>query len=152
MGWWGRNGKPLDDVKEKRGCWKLTEEALNYTLWRTRFGRGYGPVIRQTTKWMTEWMKSWKGGWLVGWMMVIYINIIYADGQESIVGILTRLLDGWGILFWFVARKKYFFLLECSDWLWGSIASSSSSSLMGSWDAFSGNKMASMWRWPFIAI
>jgi hypothetical protein len=33
IGWWGRNCKmPLDDVKEKRGCWKLTEEALDYTL------------------------------------------------------------------------------------------------------------------------
>jgi hypothetical protein len=33
----------------------LKEEALNRTLWRTRFGRGYGPVVRQTTEWMNEW-------------------------------------------------------------------------------------------------
>jgi len=26
-------------------------EALDRTLWRTRFGRGYGPVVRQTTEW-----------------------------------------------------------------------------------------------------
>jgi hypothetical protein len=25
-------------------------------MWRTRFGRGYGPVVRQTTEWMNEWM------------------------------------------------------------------------------------------------
>jgi hypothetical protein len=30
---WGRRcKKPLDDVKEKRGCWKLTDEALDCTL------------------------------------------------------------------------------------------------------------------------
>jgi hypothetical protein len=32
----------------------LKEEALDRTLWRTRFGRGYGPVVRQTAKWMNE--------------------------------------------------------------------------------------------------
>jgi hypothetical protein len=26
-----------------------SEEALDRTLWRTRFGRVYGPVVRQTT-------------------------------------------------------------------------------------------------------
>jgi hypothetical protein len=30
----------------------LKEEALDRTLWRTRFGRGYGPVVRQATEWM----------------------------------------------------------------------------------------------------
>ena len=38
-----------DDLKETRGYCKLKEEALEGTLWRTRFGRGYGPVVRQTT-------------------------------------------------------------------------------------------------------
>jgi hypothetical protein len=33
----------------------LKEEALDRTLWRTRFGRVYGPVVRQTTEWMNEW-------------------------------------------------------------------------------------------------
>jgi hypothetical protein len=40
----------LDDLKETREYWKLKEEALDRTLWRTRFGRGYGPVVTQTTK------------------------------------------------------------------------------------------------------
>jgi hypothetical protein len=45
----GRRRKQLlDDLKENRGYWKLKEEALDRTLWRTRFGRGYGPVVRQT--------------------------------------------------------------------------------------------------------
>jgi hypothetical protein len=47
----GRGCKQLlDDLKEKRGYWKLKEEALDRTLWRTRFGRGYGPIVRQTTE------------------------------------------------------------------------------------------------------
>jgi hypothetical protein len=48
----GRRGRRrkqlLDDLKEKRRYWKLKEEALDRTLWRTRFGRGYGTVVRQT--------------------------------------------------------------------------------------------------------
>jgi hypothetical protein len=32
----------------------LKEEALDRTLWRIRFGRDYGPVVRQTTKWMNH--------------------------------------------------------------------------------------------------
>jgi hypothetical protein len=30
----------------------LKEEVLDRTLWRTRFGSGYRPVVRQTTEWM----------------------------------------------------------------------------------------------------
>ena len=39
----------LDKLKETREYWKLKKEALDRTLWRTRFGRVYGPVVRQTT-------------------------------------------------------------------------------------------------------
>jgi hypothetical protein len=50
----GRRGRRrkqlLDDLKEKRRYWKLKEEALDCTVWRTLFGRGYGPVVRQTTE------------------------------------------------------------------------------------------------------
>jgi hypothetical protein len=47
----GRRRKQLlDDLKEKRRYCKLKEEALGRTLWRTRFGRCYGPVVRQTAK------------------------------------------------------------------------------------------------------
>jgi hypothetical protein len=47
----GRRRKQLmDDLKEKKRNCKLKEEALDRTLWRTRFGRGYGPVVRQTTE------------------------------------------------------------------------------------------------------
>jgi hypothetical protein len=45
-----RRKQLLDDLKEKRRYWKLKEEELDRILWRTRFGRGYGPVVRQTTE------------------------------------------------------------------------------------------------------
>ena len=45
-----RRRKLLDDLKERRGYSQLKEEALDRTMWRARFGRGFGPVVRQTTK------------------------------------------------------------------------------------------------------
>ena len=36
----------LDGLKETRGWWKLKEEKLDRTLWRTRFGRSHGPVVK----------------------------------------------------------------------------------------------------------
>jgi len=45
-----RRRKLLDDLKERRGCSHLKEEALDRTMWRARFGRGFGPVVRQTAK------------------------------------------------------------------------------------------------------
>jgi hypothetical protein len=47
-----RHKQLLDDLKEKRRYWELKEKALDRTLWRTHFRRGYGPVVRQTTEWM----------------------------------------------------------------------------------------------------
>ena len=44
-----RREQLLDDLSEKKGYCKIVE-ALVRTLWRTRFGRGYGPVVRQTTE------------------------------------------------------------------------------------------------------
>ena len=45
-----RRRKLLDDLKERRGNFHLKEEALDRTMWRARFGRGFGRVVRQTTK------------------------------------------------------------------------------------------------------
>ena len=45
-----RRRKPLYDLKERRGYSHLKEEALDRTMWRPRFGRGFGPVVRQNTK------------------------------------------------------------------------------------------------------
>jgi hypothetical protein len=43
-----RRRKLLDDLKERRGYFHLKEEALDRTMWRARYGRGFGPVVRQT--------------------------------------------------------------------------------------------------------
>ena len=45
-----RRRKLLDDLKERRGYSHLKEEAQDRTIWRARCGRGFGPVVRQTTK------------------------------------------------------------------------------------------------------
>jgi hypothetical protein len=45
-----RHRKLLDDLKERRGYFHLKEEALDRTTWRACFRRGFGPVVRQTTK------------------------------------------------------------------------------------------------------
>ena len=44
-----RRRKLLDDLKERRGYSHLKEEAQDHTMWRARFGRGFGTVVRQTT-------------------------------------------------------------------------------------------------------
>ena len=66
-----RRMKLLDDLKERRGYSHLKEAALDRTMWRARFGRGFGPVVRQATKWMNEcchftrllltaWVATWR--------------------------------------------------------------------------------------------
>jgi hypothetical protein len=43
-----RRRKLLDDLRETRGYSHLKEEALDCTMWRARFERRFGPVVRQT--------------------------------------------------------------------------------------------------------
>jgi hypothetical protein len=45
-----RRKKLLDDLKDRRGYTHLKEEALDHTMWRNRFGRCVGPVVRQITE------------------------------------------------------------------------------------------------------
>ena len=37
--------KLLDDLKDMRGYCQLKEKAVDRTMWRNRFGRGFGPVV-----------------------------------------------------------------------------------------------------------
>jgi len=47
----GRRGRKRRKLlKERRRCSNLKEEALDRTMWRACFRRGFGPVVRQTTK------------------------------------------------------------------------------------------------------
>jgi len=43
----------LNYIKEMTRYWKLKESVLDYSVWRSCFGRCYRHVIRQTTEW---WM------------------------------------------------------------------------------------------------
>jgi len=45
-----RRRKLLDDLKERRRYSHLEKEALDRTIWRARFGRGFVHLVRQTTK------------------------------------------------------------------------------------------------------
>jgi hypothetical protein len=49
----GRRGrrcrKLLDDLRERREYSHSKEEAMDRTMWTAGFGRGFGPVVRQTT-------------------------------------------------------------------------------------------------------
>jgi len=45
-----RRMKLLDDFKDRKGYSHLKEEALDRTMWRNRFGGGFGPVVRQNTE------------------------------------------------------------------------------------------------------
>jgi hypothetical protein len=45
-----RRKKLLDHLNEKRRYSHLKEEALDRTKWKARFGRVFGPVVRETSK------------------------------------------------------------------------------------------------------
>jgi hypothetical protein len=53
-----RHRKLLDDLKERRGYPHLKEEALDRTMWRAGFGRGFEPVMRQIAKWSNKRNRS----------------------------------------------------------------------------------------------
>jgi hypothetical protein len=77
-----RRRKLLDDLKERRRYFHLKEEALDRTMWRACFGRGFRPVIRQTT-WMNEWWMNLKGkvdirkpGWQQEELMLPAVHVL----------------------------------------------------------------------------
>jgi len=51
----------------------LKEEALHRTIWRHRFGGGFGPVVRQNTEWMNE--SQFKP--------TVYLTILFKHGTHS---------------------------------------------------------------------
>jgi hypothetical protein len=46
-----KNKQLLNCRKKRRGLWKLKQNSLYRKLWGTRFGIGYGPVVRETAVW-----------------------------------------------------------------------------------------------------
>jgi hypothetical protein len=60
-----RRRKLLVGLKEGRRYSHLMEEAVDRTTWRARFGRGFGPVVSQTAKWMNE-ISTLLNEWYIG--------------------------------------------------------------------------------------
>jgi len=49
-----------DDVKESRGYWKLSEEAVDRAVWRTGFGKRLNTTRKRLRyEWMNEGRKEW---------------------------------------------------------------------------------------------
>jgi hypothetical protein len=46
----GRRHRKLMDDPKRRGYCDLKQESVDRTIWRAGFGRGFGPVVRQTAK------------------------------------------------------------------------------------------------------
>ena len=57
-----RRKQLLDDLKETREHCKFKEETLDRILYRTRFGRGCGPVVRPTMAWIQIFAVSREDG------------------------------------------------------------------------------------------
>jgi len=56
-----RRKKLLDDLKDRRGHSHLTEEALDRTMWKHRFGGGFGPIVRENNfafRWVCKQIKG----------------------------------------------------------------------------------------------
>ena len=50
----------------------MKEEALDRTMWRVRFGRVFGPVIRQTTNWTVSVEQE-----------TVFLTATYSSGRSS---------------------------------------------------------------------
>ena len=53
-----RDRKLLADLKDRRVYSHLKEESLDRTMWRNRFGGGFGPVVRQNNEGINETLIS----------------------------------------------------------------------------------------------
>ena len=67
-----RRRKPLDDLKERRGYSHLKEEALVPITWKARFGRGFGPIVRQTTELMYPGLYLFESEFHSPYFMLVY--------------------------------------------------------------------------------
>jgi hypothetical protein len=69
----------------------LKEEALDRTVWRARFGRGFRPVVRQTNNEWTLWLKTslivkWgfgHSGYVVAKLQVFLFFLLLLDRKDE---------------------------------------------------------------------
>ena len=66
----------MDDLKERRGYSHLKDEALDRTMWKARFGRGFGPVVRQTTKRINEYIYIYIYIYIIILQMLLHVSVL----------------------------------------------------------------------------
>jgi hypothetical protein len=106
-----RRRKLLDDLKERRGYSHLKEDALDRTMWRACFGRGFGPVVRQTAKWMNVrqlWLVMSTNMWLINCtaFTIWYISTLHAIYHLIHIYITCHLHTG---------TKLHFYVVVCLE-------------------------------------
>jgi hypothetical protein len=87
----------LDELRERRGYSHLKEEALDHTMWRA----GFGPVVRQTTKWINE-LESPVGKVNINRYRYIKLDV---PCSENVFQLLCKLTSGFKEL---MIITKYF--------------------------------------------
>jgi len=80
-----RSKQILDYLQETRRCWKLKDEALDRTLWRTRFGCAFGPVARRSKWWWRDRVDRSRR-YFVSVMGMYYAHPILRLWREGVVG------------------------------------------------------------------
>ena len=81
----------LDDLEETKRYWKLKAEALDRTLWRTRFGRGCGPAVRQTAWWWWWWRWRRRRRWLrVNSVIDLYFLLRFRERVKALTVITNK--------------------------------------------------------------
>ena len=106
-----RRRKLMDDLKERRGYCHLKEEALDRTVWRALFGRGFGPVARQAAKWMNI-MPQMCGDLRRRWLNVAALWVAKSVGFV----VLGRGHNVVKISLWYTNRKSRS-PDRCGDWI-----------------------------------
>ena len=84
-------------IHKTRGYWRFKEDALHCTLWRTRFGRDYGPVVRQTTEWMRPSEASFPSYDLL--TIKENIQLVHLELQR-------RMLHVWPVIAWLAGKYQ----------------------------------------------
>ena len=61
--------------------WRWTQEiemnVLFRTLYKTLFGKGCGPVVRETMEWMNEWMNEDGNSYQISVLKLPYRNLVW---------------------------------------------------------------------------
>ena len=141
----GRRCKQLlDDLKEKRGYWKLKAEALDRTVWRTWFGTAFGSldntdyVLNGSTR-----LKYSTCSYILGYTVVKYFLVGTAQSAQW----LGYGLDDRGVTVRLPAGVTDILFCKLSIPAVGPTWSPCS---VGAWDSFLEGKATREWSWRLV--